>query len=201
MSIKRYVSKTKYFQGKELFNEATICRLRATNLIPYNYDIHGVIEALQHCFELSLKAIWLVYGLTYPNIHDAAKNIDKVTVRMKLLFPHRDYASWGIISNWIKEQSSYMAELHHRTIYGDVDKGVPASKLFSLEETQKIYQTVTAFHAFVKGSILFVGEGLNLLTPDEERYLRDFRKESLEIYSDPEKIEAQNKRLSYFLNR
>jgi len=189
LTIKRLVSKEKYVLAKELYQEAAICRNRSFVLILNPSDFHGIIEALQHCFELCVKSLWLVVGLDYPNTHDAGKNIEKVSTRLKLVLPNLNYDIWdGYIKKWIRSQSDYMNSLHHLTIYGDEKRGIPASKLFSEEELSEIIRIVSALFSFVSGPLQWVGSELGLLTESEKNAYNDFKKDVRAVSQDPNKL-------------
>lgn len=189
LTIKRLVSKEKYFLAKELYQEASICWSRSFVILNNPSDKHGVIEALQHCFELCVKSLWLVVGLEYPNTHDAGKNIKKVSKRLKLILPKLNYKIWDeYLENWIILQSDYMNKLHHLTIYGDEERGISASKLFSDEEKSEIIRNVSALFTFVGGPLQWIGAGLGLLTESEKKAYNEFKEVIRVISQDPNKI-------------
>ena len=202
MTIKRLVSKEKYFLAKELYQEATICRNRSFVLILNPSDNHGIIEALQHCFELCVKSLWLVVGLEYPNTHDAGKNIQKVSTRLKLILPKLDYELWDdYLKNWIIMQSDYMNKLHHLTIYGDEKRGISASKLFSDAEKSEIIRNVAALYSFIGGPIQWIGAELGLLTENEKTAYNEFTENIRTISQDPNKLTELKENVRKFFVR
>jgi len=198
MSIKRLVTKTKYIQAKELYKEASICYRRSYFILLNPLDHHGVIESMQHCFELSLKSLWLVVGLTYPNIHDAGKKIEKITNRYRKILPNVDFELWAKIEEWVRTKSEYIADLHHKTIYGDEDRNIPASKLFSEEEMLNIIHNVSVFHTFIKGPIQLIGNALNLLTDEERLDLERKVQQTKLMLSNPQKFKEIRKKVDEF---
>lgn len=202
MTIKRLVSKEKYFLAKELYQEATICRNRSFVLILNPSDNHGIIEALQHCFELCVKSLWLVVGLEYPNTHDAGKNIQKVSTRLKLILPKLDYELWDdYLENWIIMQSDYMNKLHHLTIYGDEKRGISASKLFSDVEKSEIIRNVAALYSFIGGPFQWIGAELGLLTENEKTAYNEFTENIRTISQDPNKLTELKENVRKFFVR
>ena len=198
MSLKRLVTKTKYIQAKELYKEASICYIRSYYILLNPSDYHGVIESMQHCFELSLKSLWLVVGLTYPSTHDAGKKIEKITNRYNKILPNLDFELWAKIEEWIRTKSEYMADLHHKTIYGDEDNNIPASKLFSEKEMRDIIRNVSMFHTFIKGPIQWIGNALNLLTDEERLDLERKVQQANLILSNPQKFKEIRKKIDEF---
>ena len=89
-----YVGKSSYLRSRKLLKEAEIARERAVLIhlcskLGVGYcDWHGAVEAFQHCFELSLKSLWLMLGLPYPHDHNPAQDVDDVKKRLFLVFPH-----------------------------------------------------------------------------------------------------------------
>jgi len=77
-----YVGKSSYLRSRKLLKEAEIARERAVLIhlcskLGVGYcDWHGAVEAFQHCFELSLKSLWLMLGLPYPHDHNPAQDVD-----------------------------------------------------------------------------------------------------------------------------
>lgn len=202
MTIKHLVSKEKYFLAKELYQEATICRNRSFILSLNPSDNHGIIEALQHCFELCVKSLWLVVGLEYPTTHDAGKNIQKVSKRLKLILPKFNFQIWDdYLENWIILQSDYMNKLHHLTIYGDEKRGISASKLFSEAEKSEMFRNVAALFSFVGGPLQWIGAGLGLLTESEKTEYNEFKEVVRAISQDPKKITELKENVRKFFTK
>ena len=173
MNVKRKISKRNYLIGKQLLDEAAICVQRGLLLSMLPNDIHGCIEAFQHAFELSWKALFQIHGLSFPELHYTSESIHKLTKRMKELPYIVDYSEWERLEKWINEKSDYMEKLHHLTIYGDKARDIPASKLFTQEEKGKIIQDVGLLYAFVRHPMLLIGEDLGLLNDEEKKELKE----------------------------
>jgi hypothetical protein len=112
-----------------------------------------------------------MHGLPFSRTHDAAKNIHKLTQRMEELPILMDMEVWDQLSEWISRKSEYFAELHHKTIYGYQDSGIPASKLFTIGELDEITTEVAALYAFSSGPLLIIGNELNLLSEARARFI------------------------------
>ena len=114
-------------KGKGWFYESQICLYRSFIIIQENpYDIHGAIEALQHCFELSCKSLYLMLDLPYPKFHDAAKDIDEVGIKLFQAIPDAKQENWPSIKSWIKKSSKNLEKIHETSMYGDENKGILA---------------------------------------------------------------------------
>ena len=169
MSVKSKISKKNYLKGKQLLDEATICVHRGLLLSIFPNDLHGCIESFQHAFELSLKALYQIQGVSYPKCHNASKSIEKITKRMKELPYKVNFSEWDKFVKWISEKSDYMDHLHHITIYGDEERDIPASQLFTQKEKSEIIQNVATMYTFVRHRMFVIGTDLGLLTKDEEK--------------------------------
>ena len=154
--------------GKDWFFESRICLYRSFLIIPENpYDIHGAIEALQHCFELSCKSLYLMLDLPYPKFHDAAKDIDEVGMKLFQAIPDAKQENWPSIKSWIKKSSKNLEKIHETSMYGDENKGILASKLFTKEDLGDIMKNVSAFWSFVYHTLAQLGNKYNALTQEE----------------------------------
>ena len=195
MSVKKKISKRNYLKGKQLLQEAKLCVNRGLVLSMLPEDIHGCIEAFQHAFELSLKALYQLHGLSFPESHNAAKSIHKISKRMKELPILMDYPVWEKREKWIIEKSEYMAKLHHLTIYGDEDRDIPASQLFTQEEKGKIITDVGMLFTFVRHPMLLIGYDLDLLSGEEENELKNWIEQAVKTI-DPKKLSELKKRVN-----
>ena len=109
-------------RGKAWFYESKICLYRSFKIQENPNDIHGAIEALQHCFELSCKSLYLMLGLKYPKDHDAAKNLNQVSEKLFQTVNGANQEEWPPIEAWIKKNSKYLKKIHVTSIYGDEKK-------------------------------------------------------------------------------
>lgn len=179
MSFPKYITVENYEKSKELINEAIIARNRGLIIlagaeIEGYEDIHGFIEAFQHCLELYLKALWNLVGLKYPHNHDPAKNIEKVNARLIEVMPYlKNQPLFETWEKWIREKSRYYAGLHHKTIYGDESTGTVASKLFMEEDVRTISHDVHFVLSFLSGMYIRIGSLLGVLTDVERKRLQD----------------------------
>ena len=166
-------------RGKAWFHESTICRNRFFWILLNPNDIHGAVEALQHCFELSCKSLYLMLDLPYPRDHDAAKNIEQVSEKLFLALPGANQEEWPSLESWIKKNSKNLKKMHETSIYGDEEKGILASKLFSKDELEELTVTVSAIWSFVYHTLYSLGVKNNSLTPEEVKEYEKFLESSL----------------------
>ncbi len=174
MNVKRKISKRNYLIGKQLLDEAAICVRRGLLLSALSNDIHGCIEAFQHAFELSWKALFQIHGLPFPKLHYSSESIHKLTKRMKELPYIINWSEWERLEKWINEKSDYMEKLHHLTIYGDTFRNIPASELFTQAEKGEIIQDVGMLFTFVRHPMLEIGKDLGLLSDSEIHEMVEF---------------------------
>ena len=153
--------------GKAWFFESKICLYRSFKIRENPNDIHGAIEALQHCFELGYKSLYLMLDLPYPRDHDAAKNLDKVRIKLFQSLPSAKQDQWPSIESWIRENSKNLRKIHVTSMYGDEEKGILASKLFSKEELGDLTCNVSALWSFAYHTLAELGIQNNALTSDE----------------------------------
>jgi len=123
MKYKMEFNRESFEIGKDWFLESKICLYRSFKIRENPFDIHGAIEALQHCFELSCKSLYIMLDLQYPRDHDAAKNLDEVRIKLFQAIPGIKQDKWPSLESWIKENSKYLKKIHETSIYGDEKKG------------------------------------------------------------------------------
>jgi hypothetical protein len=183
-SLPNYVNKKNYVRSKKLLNEAGIALQRAFYLHIFNSllnlcDWHGVTEALQHSFELSLKSLWMMVGLDYPLNHNPINDFKKVKKRAFTVFPHlkteKYFGDWEI---WLNKKGRCMAKLHETTIYGDENEGLTASELFDEEKAFVLWKDTQLTFKMVLTPIRIIGYRLSLLTKEEKKDFESF----LEFY-------------------
>ena len=179
--------------GKDWFFESKICLYRSFKIRENPYDIHGAIEALQHCFELSCKSLYIMLDLPYPRDHDAAKNLDKVRIKLFQAIPETKQDQWPPLESWIKEHSKYLKKIHETSIYGDEEKGILASKLFSEKELGDLTQDVSALWSFAYHTLAVLGIQNSALTPEEYADYKLY----LEFSKNTKKMDTYQK-LKYF---
>jgi HEPN domain-containing protein len=175
-TVPKFVNKDNYLRSKKLIKEACIARYRSMFIQIWSGlgiypDWHGAVEASQHCFELSLKSLWLMLGLTYRLIHNPAEDLDQVKERLFMLFPHLENdLLFKSFETWVKKRGEYMAKLHETSFYGD-EKGNCASELFTEEDASTICGDAEMCYSFVLLPIKLLGSKLGLLTEEEKREL------------------------------
>lgn len=176
-TVPAFVNKDNYLRSKKLIQEARIARERAmiihlcSKLETGYVDWQGAVEASQHCFELSLKSLWLMLGLTYHHTHNPAEDFDEVKERLFKLFPNvEDEPLFKDFDRWIRKRGKYMAKLHNTAFYGD-EKGNCASELFTEEDVFKIWEDADLSYAFALLPIRLLGSKLGLLAEEEKREL------------------------------
>lgn len=175
--------------GKDWFFESKICLYRSFKIRENPYDIHGAIEALQHCFELSCKSLYIMLDLPYPRDHDAAKNLDKVRKKLFQAIPETDQDQWPPLESWIKENSKNMKKIHETSIYGDEEKGKLASKLFSIDDLDEITQIVSTLWGFTYHTLAILGIQNSALTPEQQADYKLY----LEFSKNAKKMDAYQK--------
>jgi hypothetical protein len=170
-----YVGESSYLRSRKLLKEAEIARERAVLIhlcskLGAGYcDWHGAVEAFQHCFELSLKSLWLMLGLPYPHDHNPAQDVDDVKKRLFLVFPHLENdPRFAEFESWVGRKGKFMAALHQTSFYGDDDQKA-ASDMFNEEDVFKIGSDAELCYRFVYVPLLDVGKRLGLLTEDEAK--------------------------------
>jgi len=171
-----FLSKENFVKGRKLITEAEIALKRAwliilaNNVLGYN-DRHGAVEALQHSFELSLKALWLVVGLPYPPYHDPTGDFEKVKGRILEALPHlKEQPGLENWEKWVKANGKNSRKLHSTSIYGD-EKGKMASELFTEEDVFNVWCGATMCYEMALLPIVLVGQELNLLSSEDKEYL------------------------------
>lgn len=175
--------------GKDWFFESKICLYRSFKIRENPYDIHGAIEALQHCFELSCKSLYIMLDLPYPRDHDAAKNLDKVRKKLFQAIPETDQDQWPPLESWIKENSKNMKKIHETSIYGDEEKGKLASKLFSIDDLDELTQIVSTLWGFTYHTLAILGIQNSALTPEQQADYKLY----LEFSKNAKKMDAYQK--------
>ena len=177
-----FIKKDRYLKSKKLLREANIARKRAWlianfSVLNLNNDFHGAIEAAQHCFELSLKALWILYGFEYPRDHNPAKDLDNLLERMFTVFPElKDYPIFEKWITWVKAKGPFIKKLHESSIYGDEKKMIYASDLFSEEKMFEFLDDAELSYQMSLKPIRIIGDRLELLTEKEKKEL-DFSRE------------------------
>jgi HEPN domain-containing protein len=178
-TLPKLVSRNNYLKSKKLIQEARIARNRSMLIqicsVLGNYpDWHGAVEASQHCFELSLKSLWLMLGFNYPHNHNPAKDLDQVKERLFMLFPHLENEPlFKSFETWVKKRGEYMAKLHGTSFYGD-EKGNYASELFTEEDASRIWEDAEMCYKFALLPIELSGAKMGLLTEEEKKNLESF---------------------------
>ncbi len=179
--------------GKAWFFESKICFYRSFKIRENQNDIHGAIEALQHCFELSCKSLYLMLDLPYPRDHDAAKNLHLVSEKLFQVLPWAKQEEWPPFESWIKANSKHLKIIHETSIYGDEEKGILASKLFSKEELGELTQGVSALWSFIYHTLAVLGVQYSALTQEESEEYKTFLEFSMNA-----KIMDKYQRVKYF---
>jgi len=164
-----------YNEATKWVTEATRCIARAAILRKYSpTDYSGAIEALQHCFELSCKSRYLLVGEKYPFNHNPAKTIDKVSEKLFSLYPISDEKLFKGFTNWMKDNGSYLAKLHHLVIYGDEEKKVPASKMFTKENVSELTIKVSSFFSYTYFQQFYIGHYFGYVSEEEYQEFLEF---------------------------
>jgi len=198
------VSKNKFEQARQWYHEAGIFGDRAhfllfaTALSQFT-DIHGIIQALQHCYEFCVKTLFLLTGYLPPGNHKPAKTLDKVQQRFIRIFPDfSEKEEFEKVFAWIKRNDDYMCEIHETAVYG---KGkVPASMLFTDMDVGELFKKVAFLYSFLGGPLLWIGHELGYLTKEEQERLRDLFVKKVAMNESPELEASVKKMVNDFLD-
>lgn len=179
-----------FLKAKKLLNEASIAYIRALILYLWykentsnvnHSDWHGMIEALQHCFELSLKAMWYSVGLNYPLNHNPANDIEEMKRRLFMILPVlRNNELFGDWEKWVKTKGKDMEKVHNVSIYGDEKTGKTASESFTEKDVIETFDEANLVYEMAYQQLLSIGKRLNLLTEKEEEELH-LRLQNIEL--------------------
>lgn len=162
------------------------------NALPIFTDVHGIIQALQHCYEFCVKTLFLLAGYSPPENHKPAETLDKVQQRFYSIFPDfHEKEEFGKTFDWIKRNDVYMCELHETTVYGKGE--VPASKSFLEVDIGGLFKKVAFLYAFLGGPLLWIGQELGYLTKDEQEQLQDLFAKKVAMNESPE-LESEVKK-------
>jgi HEPN domain-containing protein len=125
-------------EAEKLCSEAYMAYFRSQKLSSVS-DYNGAIEAAQHCIELSVKALFKLVGLEYPQKHDPSTKLEEVMERLDGL---EDYNKVSIArAKWISKMWEWA---HSTSIYGSLN--VPASKLFKERDVKNAVEYASEMH-------------------------------------------------------
>jgi len=119
-------------RSEELLEEANKAIWRARNLIK-SFDYNGVVEAAQHCIELSIKALYWLVGLVPPKPKSHDVGIELMKVIRRLCFPDA-YSSLRESLARMRWISTMWAWAHSTSMYGCLN--IPASKIFKEKDAR-----------------------------------------------------------------
>ncbi len=92
-------------------------------------DYPEVVRYSQECVELSLKAALRLVGVEYPKVHDVSDVLQECRSRFPAWF--RDAI------DELATISSELALARGPSMYGDEERGIPASELFSRVDAEE----------------------------------------------------------------
>ncbi|MHA2217667.1 MAG: HEPN domain-containing protein [Candidatus Hodarchaeales archaeon] len=131
------ISEITFHKAQDMINEAAVCFRRSRTLLDKK-DYSGAIEASQHCVELSIKSLFVLFDFNIPFIHDPGKRLDEIVQVFEEIYPTfstvEDFIQFKQVLGRIKYTSSLMNRLHNEGLYGF--NGVPSSKLFRKRDAE-----------------------------------------------------------------
>jgi len=165
------ISKADYSKARAMAQEAGKKHSRALTLVKSG-DYSGAVEASQHCVELAIKSLFVLFGLGPPKTHDPWKQLDKVIRELRTIIPFEDERIKQAYER-LKYLSHLMERLHMEGMYG-YNSALP-SRLFQEKDAE--YFSFCAFEVFF-GSIITltaIGYMSGCLSEEEKRGLEVLR--------------------------
>ena len=161
------ISKVGYSKARAMAQEAGKKDGRALTLIKSG-DYSGSVEASQHCVELAIKSLFVLFGLEPPRTHDPGKYLDKVIRELKTIIPFEDERIKQAYER-LKYLSHLMERLHTEGMYG-YNSALP-SRIFQEKDAE--YFSSCAFEVFFGCIITLttIGYMSGCLSEEEKRGL------------------------------
>ena len=206
MTLPDFINVKNFSESKEYLKEAQVALIRAfaiysaSKLFTYN-DNHGTVEALQHCFELSIKSMWRLVGLDIPRNHDPTDDLDNVATRLQSVFPHlKENTTWELWKDWVQRKSGKMKKYHIEAIYGDEVKGVSASKLYSDGIIRILFKVVGFVHTFINQQLNEIANKIGIFDDKEKNELEARIRTFQKLWKDNKFDNDLTKRVKDFLS-
>ncbi|MBS7622717.1 HEPN domain-containing protein [Candidatus Bathyarchaeota archaeon] len=108
-------------------------------------DFAGAVRRSQEALELAVKAVLRAMAVEYPHEHDVGEALDVIVDRLP--------QSLRIRVPKIKELLTELSRVRGPALYGYEREGIPASRAFSKEYSQRAYSEVKVL---VKGCSSFI---------------------------------------------
>ena len=132
LHIKKETKRSENIERSALYLNAAKKDLERAKSLAKQRDWSGSVEAAQHCIEISVKSLYLMVGLQYPETHDPANELKKVMEKLRGLRSYWDYL-WREIARmrWICKMWEW---IHTSSVYGCLD--IPANKIFNEKDAK-----------------------------------------------------------------
>jgi len=132
LHIKKETARRENRERSASYLDAASKDLERAKTLTKQRDWSGSVEAAQHCIEISVKSLYLLVGLNYPEQHDPAVDLKKVMSRLRGLRSYHNYL-WMEIARmrWICKMWEW---IHTSSVYGCLD--IPATKIFHEEDAK-----------------------------------------------------------------
>jgi HEPN domain-containing protein len=127
LNIKKETARSENIERSASYLGAAEKDLERAKSLAKQKDWSGSVEAAQHCIEISIKSLYLLVGLQYPETHDPATELKKVMENLRDLRSNWDYL-WREIARmrWICKMWEW---IHTSSVYGCLD--ITANKIFN----------------------------------------------------------------------
>ena len=120
--------------AKSILAEAKAARMRRLH--------HRAIRLSQESFELALKAALRTIGIEYPKEHEVSDALRENMAKFPGWFQsHIAY---------LEEASAWLTEKRGPSMYGDEIAGIPASRLFTSNDSRKAVEYASQAQRLVK---------------------------------------------------
>lgn len=168
------ISKDAFVKFREMLSEASNKHGRANALLEKE-DYSGAVEASQHCVELAIKSLFILFGLDPPYTHDPGKELDKIVRALEEAGSETNNDSTRALNTFVfsrmKWLSSLMGRLHTEGMYGY--NGTQSSIVFR-ERDAEYFNGLSAeilFTTFI--FLMAVGTNLGFVSEEEKKGLEE----------------------------
>ncbi|MCJ7631009.1 HEPN domain-containing protein, partial [Candidatus Bathyarchaeota archaeon] len=113
------ISKNTFLKAREMLSEANQKCSRASTL-QKEEDYSGVVEASQHCVELAIKSLFVLFGMEPPHTHNPGKDLDRIyqALEHSYLSDENSRKIFSSAFSRVKWLSYLMEKLHTEGMYG-----------------------------------------------------------------------------------
>lgn len=132
LHIKKEITRRENIERSTSYLDGAKKNLERAKSLAKQRDWSGSVEAAQHCIEISVKSLYLMVGVEYPETHDPATELKKVMEKLRDLRSYSNYL-WREISRmrWICKMWEW---IHTSSVYGCLD--IPANKIFNEKDAK-----------------------------------------------------------------